>query len=101
MPFASASAPSSSGPVEAPVQTLIRNGSPSAWAAAIRRASAPGTALGCPAPVKPLIPTVSPGPISAAAASAGTTLRASPGWRIRWRLGTVRGYVPSPPMGGG
>ena len=41
-----ARAPSSSGAVEAPVISLIWNGSPSAWACSICAASASGTALG-------------------------------------------------------
>lgn len=46
MPSASASAPSSSGAVEAPVQTPIRKSSPRPRAAPICAASAWGTALG-------------------------------------------------------
>ena len=57
MPPAIASAPSNSGPVEAPVNTLTWNFCPWMCASAIRRASAIGTAFGYPAPVKPLMPT--------------------------------------------
>ncbi len=46
IPPVSASAPSSSGAVEAPVYTPMRNSSPCAWAALMRVASAPGTAFG-------------------------------------------------------
>ncbi len=73
MPSALASAPSSSGAVEAPVIRLIWKGWPWACTASMRRASSTGTALGYPEPVKPLMATVSPGWISAAAASAETT----------------------------
>ena len=57
MPSTAASAPSSSGAVDAPVQTLTAKRSPRAVASVIRRTSAAGTALGWPAPVNPLIPT--------------------------------------------
>jgi hypothetical protein len=63
-------APSSSGPVEAPVNTLTWNFSPCRCASAIRRANSIGTALGYPEPVNPLIPTWSPEPIRAAASVA-------------------------------
>src|SRR6478609_6072250 len=71
---AAASAPSSSGAVEAPVQTPTLNRSPRAVASVIRLTSAPGTTFGYPAPVSPLIPILAPGWISAAASSADITL---------------------------
>ena len=46
MPSAFANAPSSSGPVDAPVQIFTRKESPAAWAVVMRSASASGTALG-------------------------------------------------------
>ena len=46
IPSASASAPSSSGAVEAPVHTPMRKSSPRAWSSDIMAASARGTALG-------------------------------------------------------
>src|SRR3954447_16584199 len=83
MPSAAARAPSSSGAVEAPVQTLMRKPAPAALASEILLASASGTSFGYPAPVNPLIPTVAPGRIRAAASSAGTTLRRRPACWIR------------------
>src|ERR1035441_4394259 len=64
-----ASAPSSSGPVEAPVKMFTLNFCPRRWASVILRASAMGTAFGYPDPVKPLIPICDPGWIRAAASS--------------------------------
>ena len=69
IPPAMASAPSSSGPVEAPVNTFTLNFSPRRCASAMRRASAIGTAFGYPEPVNPLIPICDPGWIRAAASS--------------------------------
>jgi hypothetical protein len=46
IPCAAASAPSSSGAVDAPVHTLTVNGSPPALASAVRPTSAANTALG-------------------------------------------------------
>src|SRR5665811_729401 len=69
-PLTLASAPSSSGAVEAPVQTPIRNGSPRACTSSIRCASASGTVFGYPDPVKPLMPTFAPCSTKAAASSA-------------------------------
>jgi hypothetical protein len=77
-----ANAPSSSGAVEAPVQTPTLKRSPRALASVIRRAKAVGTAFGYPAPVNPLIPTLEPGSISAAASSADITLSARPRYRM-------------------
>src|ERR1035441_901730 len=65
-----ASAPSSSGPVEAPVKTLTWNFWPRKLASAMWRASSMGTALGYPDPVNPLMPTWSPEWMRAAASSA-------------------------------
>src|SRR5215469_2792161 len=78
-----ASAPSSSGPVEAPVNTLTRNFCPRKFASAMRRASSVGTALGYPDPVNPLIPIWSPDSISAAASSALMIFRTSPACQTR------------------
>src|SRR3954451_1436884 len=94
MPSAAARAPSSSGAVEAPVHTLIRNRSPAAFDSLIRPASAWGTAFGYPAPVNPLMPTVSPGRMALAASSAGTTLRARSAFPIRPVLGMTTSSVP-------
>src|SRR3954447_23020094 len=83
MPSAAARAPSSSGAVEAPVQTLMRKPAPDALASEILLARASGTSFGYPAPVNPLIPTVAPGRMRAAASSAGTTFRRRPACWIR------------------
>lgn len=83
MPLALASAPSSSGPVEAPVHTLIENGSPASCAASIRRASASGTALGYKAPKS--VALVSDLPLS----SVGKVLRREV--RDRYWAGRTRG----------
>ena len=83
MPSTLASAPSSSGAVEAPVHTPIRNSSPRACACSIRRASAIGTAFGYPEPVKPLMPTFAPCGTSAAASSADLILERSAGDMMR------------------
>src|SRR5512138_1292860 len=74
---------SSSGPVEAPVSTLTRNGLPLSRSSTARFASAMGTAFGYPAPVKPDMPRTAPFGMRAAAASADITLDLSPLWRIR------------------
>src|SRR3954470_15171100 len=89
IPSTAARAPSSSGAVDAPVQTLILKRSPELLASVIRFARAAGTSLGYPAPVNPLIPTVAPGLIMAAAASAGTAFRANPAWLMRPLPGMV------------
>ena len=54
MPSTDANAPSSSGAVEAPVQTPTLKRSPRALASVIREAKAVSTAFGYPAPVNPL-----------------------------------------------
>src|SRR5664279_4653640 len=95
MPSVAASAPSSSGAVDAPVHTLMANSVPAAWAAAIRAASAVGTALGYPAPVNPLMPTWAPGGISAAASSALVIRRANVGDLIRVRCAISPPASPS------
>ena len=77
IPSAAASAPSSSGAVDEPVQTLTAKRSPRAAASVTRRTSAAGTAFGWPEPVNPLIPTWSPGAMNAAASSADITLSAT------------------------
>jgi hypothetical protein len=76
IPSAAASAPSSSGAVDAPVHTSTVKWPPRACISAMRRASAPGTAFGYPAPVNPLMPIVDPEVISAAASSADITFLA-------------------------
>ena len=70
MASALASAPSSDGPVEAPVSTPIWKSRPAACSAVARSARAMGIALGEPAGVKPLKPTVCPCWIRAAASAA-------------------------------
>ena len=82
-PSTSASAPSSSGAVEAPVHMPMENSSPRSWASLMRAASAPGTSLGYPAPVKPENPTFIPCLISFAASSAVVTLLRKAAFSIR------------------
>ena len=75
MPSTAASAPSSSGAVDAPVQTANREPvTARSLASVMRLTSAPGTALGWPAPVNPLIPTFAPGGSARRASSAGHDL---------------------------
>src|ERR1017187_9096066 len=85
IPSTAASAPSSSGAVDEPVQTLTVKRSPRAAASVTRPASAAGTAFGWPEPVNPLIPTWSPEAMNAAASSAGITLSARASHRMRDR----------------
>ena len=73
MASALASAPSSEGPVEAPVRTPIWNSRPAWCSAMARSAIASGIAFGAPAGVKPLKPTVWPCSIRAAASAAVRT----------------------------
>src|ERR1035441_6372466 len=77
IPSTAASAPSSSGAVDEPVQTLTVKRSPREAASVTRRTSAAGTAFGWPEPVNPLIPTWLPGAMNAAASSADITLSAT------------------------
>ena len=69
MACALARAPSSEGPVEAPVRTPIWNSWPASCAALARSAIASGIALGAPAGVNPLNPTVCPWSMREAASS--------------------------------
>src|ERR1039458_3696645 len=73
MAFALERAPSSEGPVEAPVRTPIWNSCPALWAAMARSAIASGIALGAPAGVNPLKPTFCPWWIKEAASAAVST----------------------------
>jgi hypothetical protein len=60
MAWALASAPSSDGPVEAPVSTPIWKSRPAACSSSAWQAIARGMALAAPAGVNPLKPTVWP-----------------------------------------
>src|SRR5581483_10034938 len=94
--FASARAPSSDRPVEAPVSTPIWKGRPAACSAFALRASPRETALAAPAGVKPLKATVEPCSMRPAASSA---VRKGNGRAIRLQL-RLGGMVGGPRRGG-